>query len=130
MVSPIDSQDLLRKIDIFLGWISPAVCPFITITKENKESGDYIQCAGSKQRITVELRLHGTQGSFVHYVLGKGHLKKIERDIKCSIGPIKVDASQVLKIEDARELFYHFMEHTAIHPNYTASDITNMFLNS
>jgi hypothetical protein len=75
------------------------------------DSGNYIQCAGSYDEISIEYRELSKNG-FKHYVLGMGHiespLKTIWHTINCKIGPIRIHKNEVLTLEDALATFKFF----------------------
>lgn len=92
------------------------------------DAGSYVQCAGSKTRLTVEARVLDSTGAFSHYVLGKGSLKGIVETIECTVGPINVDESQVLTLRDARKIIRYFVEEDSGFPeDYYAQDVSSRF---
>ena len=69
--------------------------------------GDYLQCGGSKERCTVELRrYHG--GGYTHYVLGRSDASDTMTTIQMSEGIVHVRENEVFRHWDAIELFKRF----------------------
>jgi hypothetical protein len=69
--------------------------------------GDYIQCGGSKERCTVEVRRFHDR-NYTHYVLGRtGGSNKLTA-VPMSNGGVKVQENEVFKHWDAIELFKRF----------------------
>jgi hypothetical protein len=89
--------------------------------------GSYVQCAGSKTRLTVEARLIEPGGRFHHFVFGRGHPTGVSTEIACAVGPITVDETQVLRMRDARQIIRTFVEQRAFHPRYHAQDVSGRF---
>jgi hypothetical protein len=72
-------------------------------------TGDYIQCGGSKERCTVEVRRFH-DGGHTHYVLGRpGEPDRLTK-IEMSNGGVQVRESEVFRHWDAIELFKRFFE--------------------
>jgi len=117
----IDSWDVANQL---LSYLSPEKRAYATFTRTD---GSYVQCAGSKSRLTVEVRVIDVRGGFEHYVLGRGAPVGRETKIDCSIGPIAVDVSQVLDLRAARRIIRVFVEDGTLHPNFVASDVTAKF---
>jgi hypothetical protein len=91
------------------------------------ESGDYIQCAGIKKRLTVETRRYNADKQFRHMVWGKGSLTGFPEQIECAEGNIEVDRSQVLTMRDARLLIAAFLEGDEVPIRYQRTDISHRF---
>jgi hypothetical protein len=92
------------------------------------ESGSYVQCAGAKTRLTVEARIVKPNGNFVHYVFGLGDRSGKIEEIECSVGPISVDATQVLTLRDGRKIIRHFVESGGELPEgYDVQDVSERF---
>jgi hypothetical protein len=91
--------------------------------------GSYVQCAGSKRRLTVEARLYEANRQFKHYRFGKGQLLGREERIDCNIGPIHVDRTQILQLRDARTIIKLFIEERRLHPNYVIVELNDKFEN-
>ena len=71
--------------------------------------GDYIQCGGSKERCTVEVRCFH-DGGYTHFVLGRpGGASKLT-SVPMSDGCVKVQEGEVFQHWDAIELFERFFE--------------------
>jgi hypothetical protein len=107
--------------------IDPDSKSFFVLT--DSESGSYIQCAGSLDRLTIELR-EQNGSCLMHYVIGKGDLKSplniTWAVIKCKVGPILVHDSEVLTISDAQNLFQTFLENREILSPYIKRNITKL----
>jgi len=87
----------------------------------------YIQCAGSKTRLTIEYR-EPIEGGFSHYVIGVKSLLKIDSKVPYSGGSIKVKKNEIFNAEQAVEIFDSFINNNKIPENYTKRDTTLMFL--
>jgi len=109
--------------NMLLRYLNPAGPSSASFTLDD---GSYIQCAGSKTRLTIEARLIRASG-FHHVVFGRGPLIGTTELISCSVGPISVDASQILQMRDARKLIRHFVEHRQFLDSYATTDVTIRF---
>jgi len=89
-----------------------------------KEDGSYVQCAGSKKRLTVEARVFDGDGSFRHLVFGKGELKKEEEKIETTDYHVLVDSSQVLQMRHARLIMKPWLEGGSFPSDFEVSDVT------
>ncbi|MBL0144656.1 MAG: hypothetical protein IPP48_01735 [Chitinophagaceae bacterium] len=90
----------------------------------------YVQCAGSKTRLTVEYRkLLGE--TFKHFILGNKINEKLEEkkwdQIDCKVGPIQVYDTEVLTISDAENIFKSFYEKGDKPQHYSYRDVTEQF---
>ena len=70
-------------------------------------NGDYIQCGGSKEQCTIELRRFHN-GGYNHYVLGRAFPSNKLTEIPMSHGGVKVQENEVFRHWDAIELFKRF----------------------
>ena len=116
----VQSEETLDK---HLNLLDPVDFPFIILT--NKK-GDYIQCAGSKLSLTVEIRIFDDV-SFKHYRIGSQHQSKIWSKIECKVGPIMVLLHEELTLQNAIELFHRFYKEEDIFENYNMRNITRQF---
>ena len=103
-----------------LSYLKPEGPSSACFTLENQ---NYIQCAGSKTRLTVEIRIYNNVNSYEHFVIGKNKPIGKREKIICSVGPIEVDETQVLKMKDARILIREFIENGKISEKYNAEKI-------
>ena len=89
------------KVEESLKQIDPTTKCYFILTSD---SGSYIQCAGSKETLTIELR-ETKDDTFKHYVIGKGDgensLGTVWQTIDCRVGPIRVHGNEVLDLNDA-----------------------------
>jgi hypothetical protein len=69
--------------------------------------GDYIQCGGSKERCTIEIRRFRGVG-YTHYVLGRSGGSNKLTSIEMSDGAVQVQENEVFQLWDAVELFRRF----------------------
>jgi hypothetical protein len=93
-------------------------------------NGDYIQCAGKVDRMTIEIRKY-TGDSFKHYRIGntkgKRFLKTIWTTIDCKVGLIRVHDYEVLQLNDAFSLFLDFYKNQEFEKSYNMRNITKDF---
>ena len=128
-IDTIDTQNPdWNRIDISLKLIDPLIKSFFILTND---LGSYIQCAGSKDRLTIELRECENQNSFKHFVIGKGEntspLNTIWTQIDCRVGPIRIHDNEVLTIKDAIDLFRAFFNDEKIPLTYKKRNVTKQF---
>ncbi len=94
------------------------------------EFSSYIQCAGSKEKLTIEFRKFDNS-TFKHYVIGKRKSENISAitwdKIECKIGPIFIHDNEVLNIENAIEIFNTFYNQKDIPLSYNQRNITKQF---
>src|ERR1700729_3875891 len=81
-----------------LSYFDPERRPFAIFTLPDNS---YVQCLGTKTRLTVEVREFKPNGSFTHWVFGRGAPVGTQEHIKVSTGAVAVDASQLLAMRDA-----------------------------
>ncbi len=87
----------------------------------------YIQCLGSKRRLTVEARQYRPDGSFTHWVFGRGAPLREPQEIAVSTGISRVDISQILAMRDARIIIRQFLETRTFPSSYYRQDVTRRF---
>jgi len=109
--------------DKYLNLLDPVNFPFVILTNEND---DYIQCAGGKTSLTVEIRVHNN-GSFKHFRVGSKNESKIWSKIECKVGPIMVLLHEDLELQNAIELFHLFYRKKDILESYNLRNITRQF---
>ncbi|MFC4322025.1 hypothetical protein [Litchfieldia salsa] len=90
----------LKTIFQHLNEINPRLKSYFILTKEN---GDYLQCAGSKLRLTIEYKQSET-----HSVLGIEKENKEPISINYSGGAISLKRNEILSISDALKTFETF----------------------
>jgi hypothetical protein len=118
---PMDIQNTLKSIN------AESNCYFILTS----EKGSYIQCAGDANKLCVEFR-EMTGKSFKHYILGVQRSKKKEMQIRwdtihCHVGPIRVHDNEVLKLRDAIEIFYCFLDNGDVPQIFQRRNVTKYF---
>ena len=118
--------DFVENIENFLNKLDPDKSPYMILEGKN---GDYIQCAGSKERLTVEVRFY-TDVSFKHYRVGKNYNSSVWYKIICKVGPIRVLENEVLVQEELLDLFKYFYTDNDIIPTYSKRNITKNFKSS
>lgn len=91
------------------------------------KDGSYVQCAGSKNRLTVETRTYGPERSFQHMIWGRSTCTGVKARIESIDGYIEVDASQILQMRDARIIIKAFIEKEEIPGTYISTDATFSF---
>lgn len=87
----------------------------------------YAQCLGSKKALTVEVRVQNGDGTFSHWVFGKGALTGVQTHVGPAGACVKVDQSQVLTMRDARLIIREFLECRTLSPRYQRQDVTSRF---
>ncbi|MHC0039552.1 hypothetical protein [Pseudoneobacillus sp. C159] len=79
----------------------------------SNDSGDFVQCAGEKLRLTIEYKHNKNLGT-----LGLEEENKEPTSINCSVGPITVQKNEVLTINDAINVFETFYKTGEIPTKY------------
>ncbi|MBK1829048.1 hypothetical protein [Haloferula rosea] len=85
-------------------YLNPECNSFYILTAPN---GDYLQCGGSKERCTVERRIHST-GGYDHEVLGKKDGSEVMTHVDMSAGGVEVQEREVFRHWEAIDLFKKF----------------------
>lgn len=93
----------------------------------SKPDGSYVQCAGSKTRLTVEARLFKSPREYRHYVFGNGPLQNSDDSVMTTEYKVTVDKSQVLQLRDARLIMKTWLESGDFPTRYTLTDVTTRF---
>jgi hypothetical protein len=93
----------------------------------SKPDGSYVQCAGSKTRLTVETRIFKSQKEYRHYVFGNGSLQNLKDSVMTTEYKVTVDKSQVLQLSDARLIMKPWLEGGDFPTKYTLTDVTERF---
>ncbi|CAG7652758.1 hypothetical protein PAESOLCIP111_06620 [Paenibacillus solanacearum] len=86
----------------------------------------YLQCAGSKSKMTIEYREPYKDG-FKHFVIGIRSFIKISTKVSYSGGEIKVRTNEVFNFKQAEELFKTFYNERRILDKYVLRETTEMF---
>ena len=73
-----------------------------------RTSGDYIQCGGSKNGCTVEIRIYDLDGTYKHFTVGHRDGSNEPTTVKMSGGVVNLEAREVLTYGEAIELFERF----------------------
>ena len=97
--------------------------PYLILVKEN---GNYIQCTGDRNRLTIKIRFF-SNNSFKHFVIGKKEQSKVWVTIANKIGPIRVLFHEVLNIDDAVIVFNEFYDNGIISNDFNKRNITKYF---
>ena len=87
--------------------------------------GHYIQAAGAKLRLIIEVRRKKEPYGFEHLVLGRGR-RAGERltSINYSAGAISLFPSEIFSIVEAKEAFRHFFDTGDVPPSFELRDVT------
>lgn len=117
----IKDWDTANKL---LSYLDPEIRSFAIFQKADRS---YIQCAGAKRGLTVEARIPGVNGEFKHYRFGRGEPVGKTVIIRCSVGPISVDETQLLQLRDARILMRQFLEEGTFSERYVATEVGPTF---
>ena len=107
-----------------LGYLDPDRRHFAVFTLDDY---CYVQCLGRKTALTVEARVYSDASTFRHFVFGKGVPTGEAATVGNAKNFVSVDASQVLKMRDARLIIRKFLETRTFHDGYTATDVTSRF---
>ena len=107
-----------------LSYLEPELRPFAIFTVPDNS---YVQCLGTKKRLTVEVRAYHQDGSFTHWVFGRGALTGSSERIEVSTGHVTVDASQLLTMRDARLIIRQFLEARTFPTRYLRQDVTEHY---
>jgi hypothetical protein len=87
----------------------------------------YVQCLGTKTRLTVEARNFSKNGSFTHWVFGRSVPTGLQERIEVSTGVTIVDSTQLLKMRDARLIIRQFLETRTFPEDYHRENVTSRF---
>ena len=107
-----------------LSYFEPKRRPFAIFTLADNS---YVQCMGAKTRLTVEAREYHTDGSFTHWVFGRGAPAGTPERIEVSTGAVTVDTTQLLVMRDARLIIRQFLETRTYPTTYYRQDVTERF---
>jgi len=107
-----------------LSYFDPERRPFAIFTLPDKS---YVQCLGSKTRLTVEAREFRPDGSFTHWIFGRETPSGVVETIKVSSGITTVDATQLLAMRDARIIIRQFLEKRTFPSVYYRQDVTHRY---
>ncbi len=88
----------------------------------------YIQAAGSKTRMMIEIRKPLDYNGFGHSVIGKKSLFKIKTKVPYSGGVIQVKSNEIFNHKQAKEIFNIFIHSFDVTTRYIKRDITEMFI--
>ncbi|AIQ37630.1 hypothetical protein R50345_25175 [Paenibacillus sp. FSL R5-0345] len=86
----------------------------------------YVQCAGSKNGMTIEFRKQ-TDNGFRHFVLGYKSLIKTKIELPYSGGKIQVRSNEVISVADAKEVFFTFHSDQKVPEGFVLRETTEMF---
>lgn len=130
IIQPIETENAAwSHIQHALSKLHPATKSFFVLTDPG--TGSYVQCTGSAERLTVELRKYASNG-FRHYVIGKGGnkspLKVVWTTIESKAGTIQVHDTEVLNIANAVALFHSFYTTGDVPEAFTKRNVTKLYL--
>jgi hypothetical protein len=108
-----------------LRYFDPERWPFATFTLQDNS---YVQCLGGKRRLTVEAREYRPDGSFTHWVFGRGRPLCESVSIEVSTGAVTIDVTQQLTMRDARVIMRQFLETRTFPDTYHREDVTQRFV--
>ncbi|CAM2823383.1 hypothetical protein FPL22_04750 [Rariglobus hedericola] len=91
------------------------------------KDGSYVQCAGSKNQLTIETRTYDSERNFKHLTWGRSICTGVKTGIESMDGYIEVDTSQVLQMRDARIIIKAFIEREEIPQKYLSTASTFSF---
>lgn len=92
-------EEVLNKLD-------PEKNSFLIL---EHDSGNYMECGGSKTACTVECRTYESSRKYNHYVVGHADGATAAATVKMSGGGVSVQKGEVLNASEAAELFALFV---------------------
>ncbi len=101
--------------------LHPKERAFFVLTE--KKTGNYIQLAGARKRLTVEARIKNKK-SFQHYRFGRAQKDAEKTYINCKVGPINVIKSQALTLQEATIIFKVFFTSGSLCNEFKLEDIS------
>ena len=107
-----------------LSYLDPERRPYATFMLTDDS---YVQCLGSKRRLTVEAREYRPDGSFSHWVFGRGKPLSEPIRIEVSTGGLTIDVTQQLTMRDARVIIRQFLETRTFPDAFYREDVTQRF---
>lgn len=117
-----------QSIEKAISMLNSSTISFCILESEN---GDYLQCAGDKDRLTIEIREYNGD-YFKHFRFGKTRHKRLIHprwtSIDCKVGPIKVYDYEVLDSNDANLIFFDFFNKNGLFKPYNKREITKNFI--
>jgi hypothetical protein len=97
---------------------------------DHPDTGDYLQCAGNQEGLTVEYRYHASL-KFRHYRLGKSKnhspLLNEWHSLDCKIGPILILKEELLTVPEVATIFEQYFHSQVVDPQYTRRNVTKLF---
>ncbi len=84
-----------------------------------QDNGNYIQCGGSKEECTVEVRINNADGTYCHYVIGREDGATEPATIEMSDGSVTVEQREVFRHWDAIDLFKCFFAGEEFPPEFS-----------
>jgi hypothetical protein len=108
----------------FLKQMNTQTSSFCTFSFNDDE---YIQCAGSNSKMTIEYREPARIG-FLHYVVGVKSFFKTNSKISYTAGIIQVKSNELFNYQHAIEIFTSFIKDRKIPKQYVKRDTTSMFI--
>ncbi len=127
-IDDIEQQDVLdgQQVTIALDRLNGQD---VTMLRLEDNNGDYVQCIGTKLRMTIEYRYFLTSG-FRHYVLGKGKdkspLKVSWAIINTQKNEVRVHNDEILDLDDARMVFLQFYKEKSIPETLKKRNVTKL----
>lgn len=79
-------------------------------------------------QLTVEARVYVSDGSFKHWIFGKGLPQREPVAIVVSSGTLSVDVSQILTMRQAKPIIRQFLEKRTFPAEYHRQDVTARFI--
>ncbi len=122
-VAPAEVSDI-EQIIAGIEHIHPKRNSYYIVTKPGE---DYLQFAGSRDRLVAEVRNHSGR-KFRHWVIGRDVEPGFPDRVECNVGPIVVNQNQLLNVEDAKKLIAAFCAGRPWPQGYRLADVTERFL--
>jgi hypothetical protein len=108
----------------FINQMNSETSSFCTLTLDEDL---YIQCAGSRSKMTIEIRKPHDKG-FIHYVVGKKSFIKTNSRIQYSGGSIQLMSNEVLNQEHSKGIIKAFIYSLEVPKEYIKRNATRMFV--
>ena len=109
--------------------INGAEISFVILETSN---GDYLQCAGNSNNLTIEFREHKND-KFKHFVIGPSKketspLKVSWLSLECKVGPFTLHDSEIFNKNSAKEVFKEFYHSQQLPKYLNFRNVTKKFV--
>ena len=111
-----------NKVFAIVLWRMPPGLDFDSV-KAARDCNEYIQGAGSADRLVVEIRSK-TNGGYHQWAIGRGGDSATREFVEVSGDRMLVPGSEVLTCQDALELFMEYLKTDSVPSKYSRREIT------